>query len=72
MKGLLKMFAGPRRRRVTIATYPDGQRCELRKERHCGRVYWLYHSRGSAAFPLSVAKAEARREGATISTEYRP
>ena len=66
------LFSGHRRCRVTVATYPNGLRYVFRKVRHGGKEYWQHHPRGSASFPLSVAKAEAVAEGATISTEYRP
>lgn len=54
-----------KQRRHIIAVYPDGTRFEIRKTRYG----WQYHPRGSIAFPLECAKAEARDEGATINVE---
>jgi hypothetical protein len=68
----MQLFGGPRRRRVTVATYPDGRRFIFKKTRMCGQDYWQFAPEGSAAFPLSVAKAEAKDRGATVTTEYRP
>lgn len=51
--------------RYIIATYPDGTRHTISKTPYG----WLYHPRGSCASPLATAKAEARDEGATITTE---
>ena len=64
------LFGRPKRR-YTVAVYPDGRRFTFRKVRHGGRAYWQYDARGSAAFPLSVAKQCARDDGATIETELR-
>ena len=65
----LNLFAR-RRRRVVVATYPNGLRYVFQKVRYAGRADWQYHPRGSAAFPLAFAKRCAREEGATVTTEF--
>lgn len=64
------LFQRPKRRRVVVAEYPDGQRFIIRRRRFCGEIWWEYQ-KGSCRESLAGAKAEAKALGATIKTELR-